>query len=150
MATSQYCRFPSSIVVSSSASTGPNGSPAPTSSTEIGFIDGSGNLQGVSPSNPLPVTSSAGANANGSAASASVSTVITIAKPANAVGFVLQCDEASTDFIRWCDSNSIASSTNGSVLQPGQDTGYVPMAKSLSVCAHSGTQAYNIQWVLSS
>lgn len=48
--------------VSSSASgggnpsVGPNGTSAPIESTEIGFIDGSGNLQGVSPTNPLPVT----------------------------------------------------------------------------------------------
>lgn len=40
----------------SNASVGPNTQPAPSSSTEVGFIDGSGNLQGVSPTNPLPVT----------------------------------------------------------------------------------------------
>lgn len=37
-------------------SVGPNGTPAPVESTEIGFIDSSGNLQGVSSTNPLPVT----------------------------------------------------------------------------------------------
>jgi hypothetical protein len=40
---------------SSNASVGTNGITAPTSSTEIGFINASGNLIGVSPSNPLPV-----------------------------------------------------------------------------------------------
>lgn len=41
--------------VSSNPSVGPNGSTAPIESTEIGFIDGSGNLQPVSAENPLPV-----------------------------------------------------------------------------------------------
>lgn len=39
---------------SSNASVGQNGAVAPTSSTEIGFIDGAGNEQGVSSANPLP------------------------------------------------------------------------------------------------
>jgi hypothetical protein len=37
-------------------SVGTTGTPAPTSATEIGVIDGSGNLQGASSSNPVPVT----------------------------------------------------------------------------------------------
>lgn len=41
-------------------SVGSNGGIAPTSSTEIGFIDGSGNLEGVSATNPLPVTVTSG------------------------------------------------------------------------------------------
>lgn len=40
---------------SASANIGTNGQTAPTSSGEIGFIDATGKLQGVSPSNPLPV-----------------------------------------------------------------------------------------------
>lgn len=39
----------------SNASVGTNGVTAPSSSTEIAFINSSGNLQPVSPSNPLPV-----------------------------------------------------------------------------------------------
>lgn len=150
--TIQYIRYPTTTTVSSSASTGLNGAIAPTSSTEIGIIDNSGNLQGVSSTNPLPISGSfsSPANSNGSASSSTVSTVATLSKPANAVGFILQNDEASTDFIRWTDANSTASTSSGFVLQPGQDTGYVPMSKNLSICAHSGTQGYNIQWILSS
>lgn len=103
----------------------------------------------ISPNTPAIATSSP-INANGSSATTTVSTVTTITKPANAVGFFLQCDAASTDYIRWCDSNGTASATVGFVLQPGQDTGFVPMAHNLSVCAHASTQTYNIQWVLSS
>jgi len=48
--------------VASNPSVGPNGLPAPVDSTEIGFIDGSGNLQGVSAAQPLPVTVISGPN----------------------------------------------------------------------------------------
>jgi len=40
----------------SNASVGATGVTAPTSATEIGVIDGSGNLQGASSSNPVPIT----------------------------------------------------------------------------------------------
>lgn len=56
-----YAQYPAGAA-GSNASVGTNGLPAPTSSTEIGFIDGSGNEQGVSPSNPLPVTVVSGPN----------------------------------------------------------------------------------------
>lgn len=48
--------YPEQSVIATNPSIGPNGQPAPIQSTEIGFIDGSGNLQGVSSTNPLPVT----------------------------------------------------------------------------------------------
>jgi len=52
-----FANYPTSgAAAGSNPSVGPNGTPAPAESTEIGFIDGSGNLQGVSPTNPLPVT----------------------------------------------------------------------------------------------
>jgi hypothetical protein len=54
MATLQF-NFPSTSVTASNPAVGPNGSTAPAYSTEIGFINGSGNLTGVSTANPLPV-----------------------------------------------------------------------------------------------
>jgi hypothetical protein len=52
-----FANYPAPSVSSGgNASVGPNGAAAPIDSTEIGFIDGSGNLQGVSAANPLPVT----------------------------------------------------------------------------------------------
>lgn len=48
----------SGSITASNPSVGTNATTAPTSSTEIGWIDGSGNLQGVSASNPLPVSAS--------------------------------------------------------------------------------------------
>lgn len=47
---------------SANPSVGTNGTSAPTSSTEIGIIDGTGKLQGVSDSNPLPITLASGIN----------------------------------------------------------------------------------------
>lgn len=57
-----YAFYPPSAAAGSNASVGLNGATAPTSSTEIGFIDGSGNEAGVSASNPLPVTVVSGPN----------------------------------------------------------------------------------------
>lgn len=53
--------FPIQVVgggTGGNASVGLNGVTAPTSSTEIGFINSSGNLVGISPSNPLPISGS--------------------------------------------------------------------------------------------
>jgi hypothetical protein len=50
-----FAYYPSSSGAAN-ASVGVNGAVAPTSSTEIGFINGSGNETAVSPSTPLPVT----------------------------------------------------------------------------------------------
>lgn len=66
-----YVNYPPSGGGSSAnASVGLNGSPAPTSSTEIGFIDGSGNEQGVSATNPLPIHDAAPVTPAGSSTSA--------------------------------------------------------------------------------
>src|SRR6202044_2916893 len=46
----------SGTIIATNPSVGPNGVTAPADSTEIGFINGGGNLTGVSPTNPLPVT----------------------------------------------------------------------------------------------
>jgi hypothetical protein len=52
-----FANYPTSgAAAGSNPSVGPNGVPAPSESTEIGFIDGFGNLQGVSVTNPLPIT----------------------------------------------------------------------------------------------
>jgi predicted secreted protein len=46
----------SGTISATNPSVGTNTSTAPTSSTEIGLIDGTGKLQGVSSTNPLPIT----------------------------------------------------------------------------------------------
>src|SRR5271166_2219932 len=54
------------------ASVGPTGSTAPVQATEIGIIDGSGNLQGVSSTNPIPVTFSSSSTTSSAVSQTSV------------------------------------------------------------------------------
>jgi hypothetical protein len=68
-------------ITASNPSVGTNTATAPTSSTEIGIIDGSGNLQGVSSTNPLPVsatfsTSTSTTNTNTSVGGSNTSVTI--------------------------------------------------------------------------
>ena len=84
--------------------------------------------------------------ASGSGASATVSTVITLTAPANAVGFILMNMDTSTANIRYAIGRT-ASATLGQQLQPGRDTGFIPCGANISLCAESGTQTYDVQWV---
>ena len=61
---SQSVFWPPGGGASPNASVGTNGNVAPVSSTEIGFVNGSGNLTPVSPTNALPVTPASGATFN--------------------------------------------------------------------------------------
>jgi hypothetical protein len=83
---------------------------------------------------------------SGSAAAATVSTVITLSKPSNAIGFVLMNMDTSTANIRWALGRT-ASATLGQQLQPGRDTGFIPASVDISLVAESGTQTYDVQWV---
>ncbi len=97
-------------------------------------------ISGGTPSAPVNVTGS------GSAAAATVSTVITSSAPANAVGFILMNVATSTTNLRWSVGRT-ATATLGQQLQPGRDTGFVPLGANVSLCAESGTVTYDIQWV---
>jgi hypothetical protein len=88
-------------------------------------------------------------NTNGDNAEGTVSTVATLTAPANAVGFILMSTDVSTANIRY-RIGATATSSSGQQLQPGRDTGFIPCAANISICAESGTQNYNIQWILSS
>ncbi|MBL0233167.1 MAG: hypothetical protein IPQ08_05840 [Chitinophagaceae bacterium] len=95
----------------------------------------------------IPVTS--GANINGSNTDSTVSTVTTITPPSNSVGFILMNLDTSTANVRW-RIGATATASSGSQLQPGRDTGFIPCAANISLCSESGTNNYNIQWILSS
>lgn len=95
------------------------------------------------------VSTIAGSNLNGANSEGTVSTVTTLTAPANAVGFILMNNDDSTANIRW-RIGATATAAAGSQLQAGRDTGYVPCAANISICAESGTQNFNIQWILSS
>lgn len=91
-----------------------------------------------------PVAAAAGSNTN-----TTVSTVQTLTPPANAIGFILMCLDTATASIRW-RIGATATASSGQQLQAGRDTGYIPVNAAISVCAESGTQDINIQWILSS
>jgi len=134
------------------------------------LVDGSGVTQPVSAASlPLPTGAATSANqattnsslstiatntakvpfsvtGSGSGAGATVSTVTTLTAPANAVGFVLMNLDTSTANIRWAVGRT-ASTTLGQQLQPGRDTGFIPIGASVSVIAESGTQNIDIQWI---
>lgn len=95
----------------------------------------------------LPVTQ--GASTNGSNTDSTVSTVITLSPPANSVGFILMNLDTSSANLRW-RIGAVATSSSGQQLQPGRDTGFIPCAASISLCSESGTNNYNVQWILSS
>lgn len=91
-------------------------------------------------------------NTSGSCVNTSLTatTASTASVPANAVGFILEAPSANTDNIRWRIGGT-ASTTAGLGLEPGRDTGYIPCAANISICATaSGTNAFELQWILKS
>jgi hypothetical protein len=119
--------------------------PGNTSNTTAWKVDGSAVTQPVSlASVPAPINS-AGSIVN---TSLSATTASTASKPANAVGFIIQAPSDNTDNIRFAVGGT-ASTTVGMLMEPGRDSGYLPLAANISVCATvSGTNAFSIQWVL--
>lgn len=116
--------------------------------------DGSAFYKATTPSDTQPVSIAAAVptkspvnvTGSGSAAAATVSTVATLTAPANAVGFVLMNLDTSTTNMRWAVGRT-ASATLGQQLQPGRDSGFIPVGANVSVCAESGTCTLDIQWV---
>lgn len=88
-------------------------------------------------------------NTGGDCVNASLTgtTAATENAPANAVGFILFADDDNTDPIRF-RIGAAASTSAGLRLAPGRDSGFVPCAANVSICATaSGTNAYAIQWI---
>ncbi|MEO8839793.1 MAG: hypothetical protein ABI351_13915 [Herbaspirillum sp.] len=93
----------------------------------------------------LAVTQAANV-AGKSVSQALTTTAVTVTKPASVIGFIVQNDATSLDFIRVAIGVTATASV-GIVLQPGQDTGFIPAALNLSIIANSGTPIANIMWV---
>ncbi len=158
---------PSAVVALS-----PN-SPLPTGSNTIGALTANqsvnvAQINGVAPlmgagntgtgsqrvtiaSDQVAIATKAPVNSNGNYVQGSLTTTAASANtaPANAVGFILESESGNANNIRWC-IGATASTTNGVLMEPGRDTGYVPCAATVSICnTVSSTQAFNLQWVLS-
>lgn len=98
---------------------------------------------------PTVPTSQVALGAGNSPGSASASTTAsTLTAPANAIGFILMNLDSSTTNLRY-RIGAVATTSSGQQLQPGRDTGYIPCAANISICAESGTPDYDIQWILS-
>lgn len=100
----------------------------------------------ASDQSPIGTKSPINLNGSGSGSNATVSTVTTLTAPANAVGFNLMNLEVSTTNLRWAVGRT-ASATLGQQLQPGRDSGFIPVGADVSIVAESGTVTYDIQWV---
>lgn len=129
-----------------------------TGNTSLASIDGkfgslgqkamAGSAPVVLASDQSALATKAPVNINGSQVTGTVSTVITLTAPANAVGFVLQAADTNTANVRY-RLGAVATTTVGQQLQPGRDSGYIPAAVDISIVAESGTQEYQVQWILS-
>lgn len=116
-------------------------------------IGADGTQTPVSSSNPLPIsgTVTAGGGAAGSYAQSNVvgTSAVTFTKPANAIGFILQASSSNSVNLRFA-VGATPNTTTGIRLEPGRDSGYVPIAADVKVVAESGSnQEAQIQWVLS-
>lgn len=75
-----------------------------------------------------------------------LTTVITETVPANSVGFILEASSSNAANIRWA-IGATATTTSGMRLEPGRDTGFVPVGANISVVAESGTLEYQLTWI---
>lgn len=114
--------------------------------------------------NGNPIGSTAGAlnvagaftpavNTNGAVINAALvaTTASSAVPPANAVGFIIEAPSTNADNIRY-RLGGVASTTAGMLMEPGRDSGFIPAATTISICAVAsvGADAFSILWVLSS
>lgn len=99
----------------------------------------SGTVQAVSGANP------SGSVVNGTLSGTTASSE---AAPSNAVGFIIMGTGTNTDNIRYRIGGT-ASTSAGITLEPGRDSGVVPIAATISICATaSGTNGYELLWII--
>lgn len=95
---------------------------------------------------PIDTTMNSGSSSSGTVAL--TTTASTITPPVGAIGFILQCDSAAANPMRW-RAGATATVSSGFTLSPGQDSGYIPYApQSLSLISTTGASAYVIEWIL--
>lgn len=106
----------------SSASVGVTGASAPGSATLIGAIDGSGNLQGASSTNPVPVSGSFSATVSGFTPSASSfrMTPLTVTTSDSSAtlptGAVTIVSNVGTTNPMYCNVNEVAATTSDQLI----------------------------------
>lgn len=87
------------------------------------------------------------ANSSGSfVLNSSLTTVVSEAAPSGAVGFILETSSSNASNVRWA-LGATATTSSGMRLEPGRDTGFVPVAATISIVAEAGTQEYQLTWI---
>lgn len=115
----------------------------------LGSTTSANSMPVVIASDQAAIATKSPVNATGTMVNTSLTatTASSASAPANAIGFILEAPSTNTDNIRWA-VGATASTTVGMLTEPGRDTGFVPLAATISVCATvSGTNAFSIQWV---
>ncbi len=77
---------------------------------------------------------------------AALTTVISETAPATAVGFILEASSSNAANMRWA-VGATATTTSGMRLEPGRDSGFVPVGATITVVAESGTLEYQLTWI---
>lgn len=121
--------------------------PARSHTTDSIRIGDGTDLVNVTSSNQLEVAIT-NTNTSGSQVTATVAGVAaTETAPANAVGFLLQASSANAGNLRYRIGGA-ATAAVGQQLEPGRDTGYLPVAANISIISESGTNEYQLQWII--
>lgn len=108
------------------------------------LVDGSGVTQPVTFSGSIQTK--APINTGGSFFTAAISSVATVTAPANATEVIIQASDSNTANMRFVIGGT-ASSSNGIELQPGRSE-TLKVGANISIAPVSGTQTYNIQYIV--
>lgn len=113
-------------------------------------LNGINTSAGEISTNTLAIAQSTARNTSGSVVNGSLAltTANLETAPANAVGFIIESESSNANNIRYRIGGT-ASATDGMLLEPGRDSGYIPTAANVSVCnTVSSSQTYSILWVI--
>lgn len=100
--------------------------------------------------NTLAIAQATARNTSGSVINGSLSatTANLETAPAGAIGFIVENESSNSNPIRYRIGGT-ASTSEGMLLEPGRDSGYVPTGTNVSICnTVSSTQTYSILWVI--
>lgn len=144
--------FPATQPVSASSLPLPTGAATAanqaTANTSLSSID-SKLSSPITVSGAISISGATGISGATANTSLTATTASTATAPTNAIGFIVEAPDSNTDNIRYRVGGA-ASTTLGMSLQPGRDSGFVPVKADVSVCATvSGTNAFEIQWIIS-
>jgi len=113
-------------------------------------LNGINTSAGEISTNTLAIAQATSRNTGGSVVNGSLSltTANLETAPASAIGFIVENESTNSNPIRY-KIGGTASVSDGMLLEPGRDSGYVPTAANVSICnTVSSTQTYSILWVI--